>query len=193
MPSLRLLPDLITALRLALVPAIVAGAWRGLPQSLVLGSIVFCFLTDLVDGALARRLGTTSAASARLDSIADGSFYLALPLIGWLAWPEVTLREAGWFAVGAASVALPALAAAVKFGAASGYHVWLAKAAAGSLAVGIPLLFALDIALPFRVAVLLAALAALEEIAITLALDAPRADVRGLWQVLAERHRTGTA
>lgn len=187
MPTLRDLPNLLTTLRLALVPVMLALAWRGAPQALLLALIVICFLTDLVDGAVARRLGTTTPASARLDSIADFSFYLALPLVGWLAWPAVVAREAPWFAAGVASVTLPALVAAVKFRAASGYHVWLAKAAAGGLALGVPLLFGLGIELPFRIAIVLAALAALEEIAITLVLDAPRADVRGLRQVLRER------
>lgn len=168
-------------------------AWASAPPPLVLCLIVTCFASDLVDGALARHLGTTSDASARLDSIADFGFYLALPLVGWLVWPAIVVREAAWFCLGVASVVLPAAIAAAKFRAASGYHVWLAKLAAVALAVGIPLLFGLDVAGPFRVAVLIAALAALEEIAITLVLDAPRADVRGLRQVLADRRRDGGA
>ena len=183
----RGLPNLITALRLVLAPVMVVLAHATADAGLVLGLMAFCFFTDLIDGVLARRLRSTSSFSARLDSIADFTFYLAIPLAGWLAWPSLVAREAAWFAAGIASVVLPAGIGLVKFRRASGYHVWLAKLAAGTLAVGVLLLFGCGFALLFRAAVVIATIAAIEEIAITLVLDSPREDVRGLWQVLMER------
>ena len=184
---IRRLPNLLTALRLMLAPVMVVVAHTTGHAGLVLGLMAFCFFTDLVDGALARRLRSTSPFSARLDSIADFTFYLAIPLAGWGAWPSLVAREAPWFAAGIASVVLPAGVGFAKFRRASGYHVWLAKLAAGTLAVGVLLLFGCGFAPIFRAAVIIATLAAVEEIAITLVLDRPREDVRGLWQVLAER------
>lgn len=184
---IRGLPNLITLLRLALAPVMVTVAYTAGEAGLVLGLMAFCFFTDLIDGALARWLRSTSAFSARLDSIADFTFYLGIPLAGWLVWPALVSREASWFAAGVASVVLPAAVGYAKFRQASGYHVWLAKLAAGSMAVGVLLLFGCEIAWPFRVSVVIATVAAVEEIAITLVLDRPRADIRGLWQVLAER------
>jgi phosphatidylglycerophosphate synthase len=183
----RGLPNLITLLRLLLAPAMVMIAYTHGDALLVLGLMAFCFCTDLIDGALARWLRSASPSSARLDSIADFTFYLCIPLAGWLVWPSIVAEQGPWFVVGVTSVVLPAGVALAKFRQASSYHVWLAKLAAGGMAVGVLLLFGCQIVLPFHAAVVIATLAAVEEIAITLVLDRPRADVRGLWQVLAER------
>lgn len=190
---LRGLPNLVTLLRLMLAPVMVTVAYASGNAGLVLGLMAFCFFTDLIDGALARWLRSTSPFSARLDSVADFTFYLAIPLAGWTVWPALVTREASWFAAGIASVVLPAGVGFAKFRRASGYHAWLAKLAAGSMAVGVLLLFGYDVPLPFRMAVVIAMLAAVEEIAITLVLDQPRADVRGIWQVLAERRTSPDA
>jgi len=191
MPTLRSLPNLLTLLRLVLAPVMVLVACGGRHPALVLALMGFCFVTDLVDGVLARWLRSTSAFSARLDSIADFTFYLCIPVAGWLVWPAIVAREAPWFIAGVASVVLPATVGFAKFRLASGYHVWLAKLAACCMGVGVLLLFGFGIAAPFRVAVAVAIIAAFEEIAITLVLEQPRADVRGLWQVLAERRASG--
>lgn len=191
MPTLRSLPNLLTLLRLVLAPVMVLVACGGERPALVLALMGFCFVTDLVDGVLARWLQSTSAFSARLDSIADFTFYLGIPAAGWLAWPAIVAREAPWFIAGVASVVLPAAVGFAKFRLASGYHVWLAKLAACCMGVGILLLFGYDIPGLFRLAVAIAIIAALEEIAITLLLEQPRADVRGLWQVLADRRASG--
>jgi phosphatidylglycerophosphate synthase len=191
MPTLRSLPNLLTLLRLVLAPVMVFVACGGERPALVLALMGFCFLTDLVDGVLARWLRSTSTFSARLDSIADFTFYLGIPAAGWLVWPAIVAREAPWFIAGVASVVLPAAVGFAKFRLASGYHVWLAKLAACCMGVGVLLLFGYEIPGLFRLAVAIAIIAALEEIAITLLLEQPRADVRGLWQVLADRRASG--
>lgn len=183
------LPNLITTVRLVLAPVMVGIAHAGGPAALVLGLMAFGFFTDLIDGALARRLGSTSAGSARLDSLADFAFYLGIPAAGWLMWPAVVSREAAWFAVAVGCVVMPALVAVVKFGHASAYHVWLAKLGALAMGGGVLLLFGLGLVMPFRLAVIIALLAALEEIAITVILERPLTDVRSLWHVLARRRR----
>lgn len=182
--TLRSVPNLVTGLRLALVPVVVGAALAGAPADLVLLLMAACFATDLADGLLARVLNAASAFGARLDSIADFVFYMSIPLVGWLVWPEILRREALWFAGAVASILAPALIAFVKFRATSGYHTWLAKLSAFSMGLGVLVLFALDVGWVFRLAVCLALLAALEEILITLVLTDPREDVRSLWHVL---------
>lgn len=184
--TLRILPNLVTCLRLGLVPVLLAAALLRSPPLVVLGLMAFCFFTDLADGLLARWLNAASALGARLDSIADFTFYLSIPLVGWLVWPEILLREAWWFAAAVGSVVLPAAIAFARFRISSGYHTWLAKLSAFCMAAGLLALFALDWALLFRFAVLVSVVAALEEIAITLVLEHPRQDVRSLWHILRQ-------
>jgi cardiolipin synthase len=77
------LPNLITSLRLALVPVmgylLLAGHYAG-------ALIVFFIaaVSDLVDGFIARRFGVTSALGAALDPIADKlSMFVATVLLAW--------------------------------------------------------------------------------------------------------------
>jgi cardiolipin synthase len=64
------LPNIITALRLLLVPAVVAALARG---QFGVATIAFMLagFSDGLDGWLARRFGWTSPAGAMLDAVAD--------------------------------------------------------------------------------------------------------------------------
>ncbi len=177
---LRQLPNLITGTRLALVPVLLALAGAG-ERAAALAVIALCFFTDLLDGLLARRLRVDSEAGARLDSWADFLFYLAIPVAGWLAWPELLRREAGFFIAVLLAVTLPPLVALARFGRPPSYHTWGAKLSAAAMGVGVVALYGLGLGWPFRLAVIITVLAALEELAITLTLTAPRADVRSVW------------
>lgn len=182
----RYLPTFITGTRLALVPVLLACAALG-QSTAVVALIALCFFSDLVDGFLARYWRVVSDAGARLDSWADFTFYLAIPLAGWWAFPAITGREAPYFAALVASIVVPPLLALAKFHRVPSYHTWGAKLSAASVGIGVLLLFAFDLPWPFRIATGITVTAALEETAITLVLDTPRSNVRSLWHVL-RRH-----
>lgn len=69
-PILNQLPNLLSLLRLALVPALWPLAVAGDARTVGLG-LLLAGLTDVVDGRVARRLGVSSSAGAALDSLAD--------------------------------------------------------------------------------------------------------------------------
>ncbi|MCC6783730.1 MAG: CDP-alcohol phosphatidyltransferase family protein [Planctomycetes bacterium] len=88
MPSIpRWLPNAISALRIALVPAWVWAAELTSRGALGHGPVVAILLaigiSDLVDGDLARRFGLTSRVGATLDAIADKLAQVVL--VTWLA------------------------------------------------------------------------------------------------------------
>jgi cardiolipin synthase (CMP-forming) len=66
----RLLPDGVSASRFALAPAVVWSLSTGQP-ALAFAALALAGLTDVVDGRLARRLGTQSTRGALLDVTAD--------------------------------------------------------------------------------------------------------------------------
>ncbi len=90
------LPNTLTVLRIALVPAMPVLLWSDpSTEELRIGWVLFvgAMITDIVDGWLARRWGLTSAAGAYLDPMAD-KLMVATTLImmvertwvpGWLA------------------------------------------------------------------------------------------------------------
>ncbi len=67
------IPNLLTLLRIVLIPVFVALFYVPLPWARPACALVFglAAITDLVDGYLARRLGQISALGAFLDPVAD--------------------------------------------------------------------------------------------------------------------------
>jgi cardiolipin synthase len=185
-------PNALSVSRLALVPVLLALAFSGLRTTFVV-VLAISFATDVLDGFIARRLGQTSPLGARLDSLGDFAVYMSLPLCAWWLMPGVFLGNAGYFAAAAASVLVPALVALARFRRASGYHTLLVKAAALLMGASLLALFAGAAQWPFRAAVPLSVLAAVEEIAITLVLREPRTNVPTLLHALRARRRTPPA
>lgn len=82
------IPHALSFLRVVLVLAIYDAASRRdapLFAVLVLGAV----LTDILDGPLARHLGTASKFGANVDSAADFLFYLSLPAWVWMFKADV--------------------------------------------------------------------------------------------------------
>lgn len=174
--------NLLSCARLAAIPFLLALAALGL-RTTFLWLLAAAWVTDLIDGPLARRLGQDSAGGARLDSLADRGLMLAIPLgIAWL-WPEVLMREAAWVALLGVTLIAPRAHAYVKFRRLPSYHTWLAKALA--VYMGVALLLLLNGYWPwlFRIGALVALVEALEEIAITRTLSRWRADIPSWWHL----------
>lgn len=179
-------PNLLSALRLALAPLLLLLAFTGQREAFlwVLGA---AFLTDAVDGSIARLTGQVTRFGAVLDSWADVTLYATVAVAMPLLWPELLRRESLAIAAVVVSVALPALVGLMRFGHFTSYHTWLVKLAVGTTAVGLFLML-LDLSpWPFRAGAALALLAGLEEVAISLVLREERSDVRGILAVLRER------
>ena len=71
-------PNLLSALRILLSPVLIATADR---PPLLAALMLLAGATDAVDGIIARRFDCQTRLGARLDSVADWTFFLAL---GWV-------------------------------------------------------------------------------------------------------------
>jgi phosphatidylglycerophosphate synthase len=87
------LPNLITAVRVALTGSMALGAWGSEPLPYALLVLVI-FILDGVDGRLARRFHASSRQGSHFDMEADG--YLVLVLCALLCLHEV----GGWVLIG---------------------------------------------------------------------------------------------
>ncbi|MGF1468574.1 MAG: CDP-diacylglycerol--glycerol-3-phosphate 3-phosphatidyltransferase [Sandaracinaceae bacterium] len=78
--ALRSLPNLLTLLRIALIPLVLWLVWLGTPRASFWGAMVYALsaITDFVDGWLARRWGEVSLLGAFLDPLADKLLVMAL-------------------------------------------------------------------------------------------------------------------
>lgn len=123
------LPNLLTGLRLALIPilSLVAIAGQG---RLVGFGLLAAGTTDFLDGYAARRLGVAGPAGARLDAAADNLLLLAAAAWVWHFHPAIVLDN---LALSAASVYVVSLIAGVlRFGRTS-VSLYSSKVAGGCL------------------------------------------------------------
>ena len=179
----------LTALRLVIAaPALVMLAVAGWREAF-LWMLAASFLSDFLDGTVARLTGGTTRFGARLDSWADGAAYCAIALGVSLLWPHLVAQEWPTIIAIIASFVVPSAFGYFKFGRFTSYHTVLVKAAVGATAVTLLLVLWGGPRWPLRGAALLALGAALEEIAISCVLKAPRSNVGGLVRVWRERRQ----
>ena len=186
--SVNAIPLLLSALRALLGPVVLLAACF-YPSRFLFGScLVVAFVSDILDGVIARRLNIATANLRRLDSIADSIFYLSAALAAWLLYPALIRQHVVALAV---LVALELTRYAfdfLKFRREASYHMWSSKAWGILLFVGCYSLLALGlggalVALPIYGGIV----ADLEGLAISVVLPTWRADVPSLLHALRYR------
>ncbi|MGZ5029155.1 MAG: CDP-alcohol phosphatidyltransferase family protein [Methylobacter sp.] len=189
-PSKLNLPNLLTGFRFIAAPVLLWLAWNGHGITFM-GLLAIAFLTDMLDGMVARLTGQVTQFGATLDSWADVITYLTIALCCWWLWPEIVRRELFYVGLIIASCLLPALAGILKFGRFTSYHTWGVKIAAASMGLTLYILFLYGLVWPFRIAAVICILAAIEEIIITLLLHEPESNLRSVWDVLKRSMPSG--
>ncbi|MGR9085706.1 MAG: CDP-alcohol phosphatidyltransferase family protein [Gammaproteobacteria bacterium] len=177
------LPNLLTGFRFVAAPILLWLAWNGRGLAFMI-LLAVAFLTDVLDGFIARWTRQVTEFGARLDSWADLVNYLTISVGCWWLWPETVRREAVYVTFVIVSFLLPPIVGFSKFGRLTSYHTWAVKVAAASMGVTLYVLFLGGPAWPFRLASIVCLLAAVEEISITLYLSEPKTNVRSFWHLL---------
>ena len=181
MKKLLTLPNLLTALRIA--GAVCMIFMPPLTQAFFI-IYTLCGVSDVLDGTIARARHSESDFGARLDSVADFSFFGVLML---KALPVVysEMPEGIWYTVCAVLVVrLTAYAVgALRYRRFAALHTWLNKLTGGAI-------FLLPYALVFsygtgylRIVCALALLAAVEELAMNIRFKEYRADRKSILRI----------
>jgi len=179
------LPNVLSALRIALVPVLLVLAWQG-QQKLFLATLALSLSTDVLDGFAARRLRQCSTLGTKLDSWGDLLTYgAAIPAI-FVLWPEAVRAEWAWVGLALVAFTLPIVYGVAKFGRITSYHTYGAKLSAVLGGPGILLLLGLGEPTLFRVAAAVVAVSAVEEMAITTRLSAWRANIPSYFHLRRE-------
>ena len=183
------LANALTAFRLFIAaPALVILAGIGWHEGF-LWMLVASFVSDFLDGTVARLMGGITRFGARLDSWADGAAYCAISLGISLLWPHLVVQEWPAFVAIIASFVLPGLFGFIRFGRFTSYHTVLVKVAVGATALALLLVLWGGPVWPLRVAALLALAAALEEITISCVLKTPQSNVGSILKVWSEQRQ----
>ncbi len=157
-------------------PVLLVFAWNG-DTGVFLALFGLGLLSDVLDGALARRLGQESDFGARLDQWADFALWVSFPLGAWWLWPEIVRREAPYVILAIVCLLLPTAIAYARYRAVPGYHTWSAKLSSVLMGIAVPLLLIFDVAWPFRIAALFQLVCAVDELGITYLFAECRHDV----------------
>ena len=177
------LPNLVSFIRILLAPVLFYFAFNQEPVWF-LAALMFSGFTDVLDGFLARILHQVTTLGSRLDSWGDFTIYTTMAICAWILWPDIVAEELISYVVIVISITSPVIVGLLKFRTITSYHTWTVKVAVVVTFVGYILLFAGWLDWPFRVAAVFCAVAALEEIAITLLIHHEHVDVRTIWAAL---------
>lgn len=178
--SVRSIPTALTVFRLLSAPVLMVLAYMG-RERYFLWLAIAALLSDVLDGALARRLGASSETGRLLDSWADLLIALVSFAGATLLWPDTMREEAGYFALVLAALVIPNAWGLLRFRRLLGYHTISAKASGVLLAVGAVLLFIGLTPIPFRVAAFIELVVAAEYIAISLIVPQWNGEMKSAW------------
>ena len=176
-------PDILTLVRLFSAPVLLVLAWADKEREFII-LLAVAYITDAIDGPIARRTHQESELGPKLDTWADVSVYMCVPLGAWWLWPDLIKREILYFIMIIASVIVPMLAGLLKFHKTTSYHTWLVKIAAVCTTISSLALFLGLTAVPFRISAVLCIMAGLEETLITTVITKPGSNLRSLWHVM---------
>lgn len=179
----KTIPNMLSCFRIVAVPLLLYFAWEGHPY-LFIGLLILSLLSDAIDGYIARLLNIETPLGTKLDSWGDMATYLVVPLCAWWLWPDILKKESLYVCIAIGAYVFPILAGLFKFKKIPSYHTWGAKTAAVIMSVAVLILFIFEIAWPFRVAAIVQALVAVEEILITNQLSELKDNVQSLWHIL---------
>jgi CDP-diacylglycerol--glycerol-3-phosphate 3-phosphatidyltransferase len=172
-------PNLLSLVRAGLVPVLLYLAWAGHGR-LFLVVLLFCYTTDILDGYLARILGRITDFGSLLDSTADRLVYISIPISAYWLRPDVYELEPLSIIVLLICFIVPIVISYAKFRQMTSYHTVSSKISAVVFALSVIIVFAGGPSFPLRIVAIVFALSALQDIAITISLPRPVANVRSI-------------
>lgn len=186
--SVRSIPLALTIFRICSAPVLLWLAALG-RERFFLWLAIAALLSDVLDGALARRLGASSETGRLLDSWADLLIALVSFAGATLLWPDTMREEAMYFALVLAALVIPNAWGLLRYRRLLGYHTLSAKSSGVFLAIGAVMLFTGLSPVPFRLASFVEVLVAAEYIAISLILPGWTGEMKSAWHAWRYRQK----
>lgn len=147
--------------------------------------LLISFLTDAIDGYIARKKNITSERGAKLDSIGDVLTILS-GLAAFIVFETGYFSRNSWFIIAPFALFIIQIAISwAKFKKLTSFHTYLAKLTAVFLVIT-PVFGPIEAL--FYLAFGTAILEAIEEIIITIYLREPRVNVKGLYWIIKGKH-----
>jgi len=183
--SVKRVPAGLIVVRAVCGPVLLLAAAARTSPWLLAGLVTVAFISDVLDGVIARRLGVATDGLRRADTIVDTAFYICATL-ALLLHASLVLEA---HIVGVAVLVSLELARLVvermRYGRSASYHMWSAKAWGVTLWLGFCEAFLTRQPGPFMQAAVTMGIAAdAEGLAASLVLSTWRHDIRTIWQAV---------
>lgn len=131
------LPGLLMAFRAICAPAMFVLACFGFPGSLLAALLIAGFVSDILDGEIASRMGIATPTLRYADTLVDTVFYASAAAAMAIVVPTA-FDGAGFLLVALVTIHVSrATFEVTKYGRVASYHMWSAKALGVLLAVAI--------------------------------------------------------
>ncbi|MDE2348654.1 MAG: CDP-alcohol phosphatidyltransferase family protein [Gammaproteobacteria bacterium] len=189
---IRRVPGLLTALRGILAPFVaILAIYAPRPEPFAV-CLVAALVSDIFDGALARRLGVATPTLRRLDSAADTLFYVACLFAAWRLHPAAIAQRLVPLCILAGLEVFRYVFDFVKFRREASYHMWSAKFWGIALFVGFFSMLVFGSTGPtVSFAIYVGIVTDLEGVAISILLPRWQADMPSLVHALRARQNAG--
>jgi phosphatidylglycerophosphate synthase len=182
--------DWFSFYRIAAAPLLIILIWLDKRQ-LFTWFLLISYLTDAIDGYLARKLKITSARGSQLDSFGD-QITLIIGLVG-LFYFETAFIKTNLVLILIAFVPyiIQMLIAYSKYGKATAFHTYFAKLSAiiQSIFILWSLFFSPEYAL-FYIMIIVGIIETLEEITLIFMYDEWASDIKGIFWALKDKRRS---
>ena len=178
----------LTVLRLLLAPVLVWLVYAGAPGIAFAAVIFAAFVSDYLDGVIARRVGVASAELRHFDSRADLVFYATASWSVWRLHPDLarSIAISGLILIGLDVVRH--IFDFAKFRKDAAYHAWSSKVWGLSLALALVLVMGFGVTQPFvAITVILGLIAQVEGLMISVVLPVWTHDVPTVFHALGIR------
>lgn len=192
---MKRIPVALVAFRAVCGPALLLTQAAGARGSALAGIVTCAFVSDVLDGIIARRLGVATERLRAADSIVDTLFYICAAATLAFTAPLVIRAYAVGMAILIGLELSRWVVERVKYGRMAAYHMWSAKAWGIVLWLGFSEAFVSGRPGPFLLAAVVLGIAAdLEGLGASLILSSWHHDVPTIWHAFRiERGDQGAA
>ena len=163
------IPNILSVARIVSAPVMLIVSFFGLSNAF-LSILLFAFISDGLDGFVARCFNCQSGVGGRLDTWGDFAVFLVLPYCVYMLWPSIIYEELLFVAIAGISMAIPLLVGFIKFKRMISFHTYLSKVSFFVMSLSVCVLLLIDFRWLFHFAVFVQLISSLELLLIILRL-----------------------
>ncbi|MBH8553194.1 CDP-alcohol phosphatidyltransferase family protein [Nostocaceae cyanobacterium CENA357] len=188
--SFKLIPSSLILFRFLISPFLLWDAWDGKTSVWFIVGFVLAFLSDILDGIIARKLGVSTANLRQADSWADVCLFSSIFISAWLGYQDILMAYPTPLLMVVIAQLIWWVINLVKYGKPASYHTYSAKLWGITLFIAIISLFGFDYAgITLWLTCIVGTIHSLEEILMTLILPVWTHDVLSIFHAFKLRQQ----